>query len=680
MININCGKFYTLLKVALLLVVCGPANSATNYFVDSNLGDDVNLGEAITTSCTNGPWKTLAKLKTKTLVPGDTVTLRCGSVWREPLTITGAGNSTAIIHIQAEASCADADRPQVNGALSLKGTWTRVGTTSVYWTTVAPVKQVFVDGLPLTIARYPATGYLLPQSGSTTSLTDTNVPAIAAAAGSDLSGAKVYVRTYGWIIEETTATTISGNILNFSALQYAVRLNAGYYLSNKLWMLNTAPGWYHDGAAGKLYVRLPDGSAPSTTSTGRQVEASTTDYGIQLSSQPYVKFSGIRVIQAGVDGVNIGNSPNTTLDNLSVKYSGRNGINFNGTSTGLIQNSKIFESFIDGIYLKNTSTISVYGNTVENSGVTNGPIRSFAAIQAHGSENVDIERNTVINSGYVGIRFNRNATVKNNVVTDSCMTLADCGAIYSWVDSNYAPEEGGDEFNNPMNSVVIGNIVENVIGNMVGNPDAFASAPGIYLDELSNGVQVTGNTVINAEKGINLHNAFNVTVDGNWVAYPRGQGIVVATDYNPAISYLTSIPITNNTILNSSVVPFFYYLDKTTAPGRDTLEVLTGNKYTATSATSGFVIDHRPPPSFTPAPIAYSPSTVRALTGKVNHGTYIQSTKISGLLTNKTAAPIGMACPFTLEADCTNSRLFGSTAVIIYPVTVPAFSSLAITR
>jgi parallel beta-helix repeat protein len=679
MININCDKFYTLLKVALLLAVCAPANSAS-YFVDSSLGDDANLGEAITTSCTNGPWKTLAKLKTKTLIPGDTVTLRCGSVWREPLTITGAGNSTAIIHIQAEASCADADRPQVNGALSLKGTWTRVGATSTYWTTVAPVKQVFVDGLPLTIARYPATGYLLPQSGSVTSLTDNlNVPAIATAAGSDLSGAKIYVRTYGWIIEEAVATTISGDTLNFSTLQYKARLNAGYYLSNKLWMLNTAPGWYHDGAAGKLYVRLPDGSAPSTTSTGRQVEASTSDYGIQLLSQPYVKFSGIRVIQAGVDGVNINNSPNVTLDNLSVKYSGQNGILFKGTSTGVIQNSKIFESFVDGINLKNTSNIIVYGNTVENSGVTNGPIKSFAAIQAHGSDNVDIERNTIINSGYVGIRFNRNSTVKNNVITDSCKTLADCGAIYSWVDSNYAPASGYDEFNTPMLSVVTGNIVENVIGNMVGNPDVFASAPGIYLDELSNGVQVTGNTVINAEKGINLHNAFNVTVDGNWIAYPRAQGIVVTTDYDPAISYLTSIPITNNTILNSSVVPFFYYLDKTTAQ-RDTLEVLTGNKYTATSATSGFVIDHRIPPEFIAAPIAYSPSSVRTLTGKVNHGTYIQSTKISGLLTNKTATPIGMACPFTLEADCTNSRLFGGTTAIEYPVTVPAFSSLAITR
>ena len=662
-------QFCTTLKALLLLITVlaiegiGPANSASTYFVDANLGDDTRPGEAILTSGTDGPWRSLSRVKAATLIPGDTVILRCGSIWREPLMITGAGNSAASINIRAEDACVESARPEINLAVPLKG-WIPVEGTIYVSDASFEVKQVFVDGQPLNKARYPATGFLLAESGigatipaiDTTGLVD---PDLAGMPSVDVAGIKAYIRTVGWLIEENTVTTISGTQLNFAAsTRYPVRKGTGYYLSNKFWMLTYAPGWYWDSLEKKLYINLPDGSSP----VAHQVEAVQYDYGIRLTSQPYVNISGIRIRQAGLDGVRVESSIQTNLDNMQVLYSGRDGVVFSSGTNGTIQGNLVHESGRDGIVLSMSSGVKVIGNQVKNSGTTGGPINSLAAINARNSDYADIERNTISGAGYIGIHFSRNSSVINNIVYNTCLVLDDCGAIYSWLN-------GADT--SPLNSVIMGNVVENVMGNRYGNADPFTAAIGIYLDELVNGVQVLGNTVINAERGVLLHNAFNNVIDGNTIAYPRAYGVFVAADNASKLSILSANSISNNTIINKSVVPFFYYLDRI---DRDSLEILTGNRYVSTKADNAFVIDHR---GVVKTIKSYSPTTIRTVIGKANHGTYLQMVKTAGLLTNRSANSAAFPCNFPLAIDCTNSTDFMGVE-INYPTTLLPFSSLVI--
>ena len=667
----NHIKLCTTLKALLLLItVCsiegiGLANCASIYFVDANIGDDEWSGKTNLMSGTDGPWRSLRRVTATTLKPGDTVILRCGSIWREPLMISGAGKPSALITIRAEDACAESARPEINLGVPLKG-WIPVKGKIHASDVDFEVKQVFVDGQLLNKARYPENGFLYavngitatnPGSGST-GLIDLN---LANLPEKDVDGVKAYIRTVGWLIEERDIASISGSQLNFlGATRYPVRKGAGYYLSNKFWMLSNGPGWYWSSLEKKLYVHLPNGASP----LAHQIEVVQHDYGIQLMSQPYVNFSGIRIRQAGLDGVRVESSIQTELNNMEVVFSGRDGIVFSTESNGIIRDSLIRESGRDGILLWKSPGVKIIGNRVENSGTTGGPRNSLAAINATNSNYVHIERNTISGAGYIGIRFNRNSKVINNILYNTCLVLDDCGAIYSWANN---------QDTSPLNSVVIGNVVENVMGNSEGNADRWTLAAGIYLDDLTNALKVEDNTVINAERGIVIHNAFDNIIERNTIAYSRSYGVFVAVDYASAHwGELRANSIFNNTIINESVIPFIYYLDRV---NREFVEVLKGNIYLGTRADNGFVI-HRQG-ALGDIAEKFSPTSFQKLLGKESHGLFRQIVKTPTLLINQSTKIKNYPCNLSSDKDCANAtNVMGHK--INWPIRLQPFSSLTI--
>ncbi|MET0238750.1 MAG: right-handed parallel beta-helix repeat-containing protein [Sphingobium sp.] len=90
-----------LIRAALLLLggLCGVGATgahAATYYVNSALGDDRYAGQSEVQ-----PWRSLARLRTVLLVPGDVVLLAAGSVWKEPLTLTRSGSRSAPITVRA---------------------------------------------------------------------------------------------------------------------------------------------------------------------------------------------------------------------------------------------------------------------------------------------------------------------------------------------------------------------------------------------------------------------------------------------------------------------------------------------------------------------------------------------------------------------------------------------------
>jgi len=89
------------------LAVTDAAAATTTYYVDQNLGSDSAGGTSQST-----PWKTLAKVSSVTLKPGDTVLLRRGRTWSGGLAVAGSGSASAPITIGAYG---DGARPIVQG-------------------------------------------------------------------------------------------------------------------------------------------------------------------------------------------------------------------------------------------------------------------------------------------------------------------------------------------------------------------------------------------------------------------------------------------------------------------------------------------------------------------------------------------------------------------------------------
>jgi len=76
-------------------------------YIDNTLGSDLNDGYSPSRA-----WKTLSKINSESLGPGDTALLKRGEVWIENLTITTSGNSSDKLLIDAYGS---GERPQLQG-------------------------------------------------------------------------------------------------------------------------------------------------------------------------------------------------------------------------------------------------------------------------------------------------------------------------------------------------------------------------------------------------------------------------------------------------------------------------------------------------------------------------------------------------------------------------------------
>ncbi len=98
-------------KIALIIVLVSASINATNYYL-SNSGNDSNSG--ITPS---SPWKSLSKLNSIVLKPGDNVCFKKGDSWNSNWTISNSGTENNPIYIK---SYGEGLKPVLDGASTLQ--------------------------------------------------------------------------------------------------------------------------------------------------------------------------------------------------------------------------------------------------------------------------------------------------------------------------------------------------------------------------------------------------------------------------------------------------------------------------------------------------------------------------------------------------------------------------------
>lgn len=109
-----CRRYGLALAAALIgaaVAVAAPSRAAaTTYYVSSLDGDDSHDGLSARWDGAHGPWRSLAKASRVVYGPGDSLLLRCGGVWEEPLTLRGDGTSDRPITV---ASYGAGERPYI---------------------------------------------------------------------------------------------------------------------------------------------------------------------------------------------------------------------------------------------------------------------------------------------------------------------------------------------------------------------------------------------------------------------------------------------------------------------------------------------------------------------------------------------------------------------------------------
>ncbi len=510
----SLNKNHSIILLALLSV-CSfsctqsflPRSSSanSNYFPGDPVSQNAGLIEAIPTQT--------AELPTQ-VTDGTIINLNCGTVYVGTLDLKNLSHVT----VQTQGSCG---RAVITPAVPVSG-WKPFKGNIFVAEVSKPVAQVFVDSQLVGVAHYPnsfeESGWLIPTSTTATSLSFTGLPS------NDLIGAQVNYRgSYPWAIGSRTVAAYDGQTLQLPA-NTDLNLNAEdtdikkFYLEGKLWMLDSPGEWAWD--QGKLYLWMPDGSAPDA----RVLAAPETASVIDARASSNLTIHGVRIVggRIGIDASFSDQfskaSSSLQIIDSEIAYSNWSGIYATDASGLSIENSDVTGSLHTGLYARYGSTFT----RVENSRFTNinfiGMHKgSDGSIYLNSDQNANVINNTISNSGKSGIFLgsSSHSLIKGNRIDGACRIHGDCGGIYLF-----------DRDQVPLQTRIESNTLRNINGTPVRPGNTSPERYAIYLDDYSTGVTVINNDVSESDSGMQLHGAFNNIIMANSFSENQQQHIL----------------------------------------------------------------------------------------------------------------------------------------------------------
>ncbi|MBL8001352.1 MAG: right-handed parallel beta-helix repeat-containing protein [Flavobacteriales bacterium] len=464
---------------------------ATTYYVSPN-GNDANSGTSESQA-----WRTIARVNQLSfgLQPGDAVLFQKGGTYRGTLVVASSGTTTSPITIGAYGTGA---KPVISGSSVVTG-WT-VHQGNIWKAPLAgPVKMLFSNGQLMTLARYPNTGWLRNDQGTSTSLND---DALTQPAGY-WAGAEVVIRGSNWSYDISQVTGSSNGQLQFTDMYMPLdTLHWGYFLRNKLSELDQPGEWYHDAAAGMLYFRAPSNADPNTLS----IEASVRDRGAWVyMNWHHVVLDGLKFKHQYERAVFVDAAHHITVRNCTFEDLGM-GV-FSYGNNNLFEANTFNRTFQTAIsLLDNNSTVRTSSFTdiamQPGLGETNW---GYMGIRVQGNDNA-VRDNHLETVGYIGISVHGNTMVERNFVRNALALLNDgCGIGMENADG----------------VIVRDNIILDIEGNLESAAPNFVgywqAGMGIYFGNVSvKNTLVQNNTIANC-KGAGIHVDHTMVSTGNQI-------------------------------------------------------------------------------------------------------------------------------------------------------------------
>lgn len=503
----------------MLLAAVSPMTHAATYYVSNGSWGDGNSGTS-----TVFPWKTIQKVNA-TAKAGDTVLFARGSSWEETLVVKS--NVTY-------ADYGSGAKPVIRGSRDVgKLTWAvysgniRVADASSL--NISDIAQMYLNGVRMTRAKHPNTGKgdwgstsrYLKIAVDTPSGSNYLTPATGAIpTGADLVGAVAHIRNVDYALLDYDVTGVVGAQLQlkqrvldprFSQMDYPydIRAGWGYWLENKLWMLDSPGEWYYDTKARKLYAWMPNGASPS----GQALTAAVRANAIIAVGATDFTIRNIEVRETAGDGIIIQGAARANVVGVTVNRPGAKGIAITASTSSTLDALLVQDSVRHGIWMGDfrapetspSSTINLSNSTVRNAG------RGYYALSAVMlGDGGNVSNNIIENSSYIGLHAWKNSNISGNLIKNSCLDFDDCGAIYS-----IGRGEAGRPNGYPLNLTIRNNFVDGAPASPDGNPYGGGATKGIYMDDFARASKVQNNFVMGTAVGYMLHFARDTEVSGN---------------------------------------------------------------------------------------------------------------------------------------------------------------------
>lgn len=504
----NKKYLYRFLLILITSTICN-ISIAASYYVSAT-GSDANNGLSSTT-----PWQTISKVNSmmSTFVAGDQILFKRGDKFYGTLTPSKSGLAGNQIIFGAYGS---GNLPIITGKKAITG-WS-VHSGSIYKANFTDsLTNLFVSNKLMTIARYPNTGFLKIDAGTgNTGFLDAELTQ-----GSNyFKDATCKIRTINWQYETPLVLASSPGSITFDTnTQYPPAAGFGYYIDNKLNLLDVEGEWFYDRPGGIVYLYAPGGVHPNTLT----VEGIVLNHGISIAnSRHYFKIQDINVTGYKSQGIEVPSNHDITILRCVINYAGKIGIRINGTSN-IIQDNILEDNF--NVALSGVITNGlIKGNTINRTGIIPGYGNNgwgCYAVQVFTGTNTVSEYNVVDSTGYSGMRVVGNMTLRNNIISYSCLTLNDGGGI---------------DLNDADGLQILNNIVTFTIGDIVSAASPVRYANGIYFGPgVTKNILIQNNTVAsNSNVGINVNNNSTTTNNRflNNVMYNNGYSQILFADFN----------------------------------------------------------------------------------------------------------------------------------------------------
>lgn len=526
------------LTVIAVLVSSTFAQAATYHFSTTD-GNDIY--SAVQAQNPSTPWASLAVLDTLTLQAGDSVLFETGETFVGEIVVPASGtNQDPIVY----ASYGNLSKPVISGCTPVNGTWTNDGGGQYHIDIAEPVHQLFLDGEPMTLARYPNEGYL--QVDAVTQVrrewSDGDL-----AGGDDWTGARVHVRTQPWSLDARVVTGYvvgTGTITIDRDANYDINENEVYFLNNHLAALDSVTEWFYDSAAGKLYVMPPDGNMPGDGA----VTVTQYDVGIEANNRSYVTVEGLSFVGHYDRGIYVhGSSHHVTVADCDALYANGTGIDVSsGDALTVSGCSSVGANYYGMRFRSNGGTCT--RNVVRKVGMIGrlgkdglgGGCCAARGLQFEGSGST-CSYNSIDSIGYNGLGFGgENQLIERNTIRYYCLTTYDGSAIYTWSSDYALPGAAG--------TIIRQNIIEGGIGPDGGVVQGNWWANGIYLDDRTRDITVDGNTISNAYHGIYFHNTKRHEARDNVVFNCSDYSILFREDDNGAAGEMADNVVVGNQV------------------------------------------------------------------------------------------------------------------------------------
>lgn len=493
------------LAIALLFLSSYRLFSVNYYFSSSTGSDNYSATQARNPAT---PWKSIEKLNASMSLinPGDSILFKRGDTFRGQIVLTRSGTAAAKIVFSAYGG---GKAPILSGNIPITG-WSRYN--GDIWVANcleldSVVTNFLLNGVSQQLGRYPNAnstngGYLKID----THIGKTQISSASLTNSLNWTNGEAVIRTRHWILDRSYILSNNTNTLLFrEPTTYDILNNYGFFLQNHLNTLDQNGEWFYNASSKMLYVYY------NGDLNNAKTEATAFFSIFETKNRQNFVIEGLTFIGSLYNAISIKYSTDFEIINNVLIESGNNAISITYSKNIKCNNNKLSNINNNAIDIRKSYNLEINSNSLRNialrPGMGSGREGNYMGFFLSGT-NIDCENNIMDSLGYCGIWFNGDSIkVKNNYITNFCITKDDGGAIYTWTELNQK---------NYLR-LIENNITTNGIGAGIGtNDEKYAHTEGIYLDNRAHNVVIKGNTVANCNgSGIYIHNAYDFSILNN---------------------------------------------------------------------------------------------------------------------------------------------------------------------